>query len=279
MKRLSICENTTPGWSFEQDVKNYKNASINAISIGYDKIRDMEIETVENILKASRMKVSSLLLTGFFTLRDQERKEKKSCIIDPVKAIELAHRLNADYLLVLSGPPCMKNGGIKEAERITKISLQNLAPIAKTLNVRLGLEILHPMYLDSWSAISTIDQAMNIIESIDSENIGLVLDLYHIFWDPKLSEGIKRASGKIFGVHIDDWRCPTRDILRDRVVMGDGIIPIGQIIKDIQDTGYRGFFEVEIISNKIPPPDYFSLLETIGQSYVETIGAVLQNEI
>ena len=61
--------------------------------------------------------------------------------------------------------------------------------------------------------------------------------------------------------------------------MGDGIIPIGQIIKEIQDTGYRGFFEVEIISNKIPPPDYFSLLETIGQSYVETIGAVLQNEI
>ena len=279
MNRLSICENTTPGWSFEQDVKNYKSAAINAISIGYDKIRNMRIETVENILADSGTKVSSLLLTGFFTQNEKERQERKSCIVDPGQAVELAHRLKADYLLVLSGPARMKNGGIKEAEQITKDSLQYLAPIAEARNVKLGLEVLHPMYLDTWSAITTIEQALDIIESIDSEYVGLVLDLYHIYWDPKLSAGIKRAAGKIFGVHIDDWRFPTRDILRDRVVMGDGIIPVGRIIREIQDTGYDGFFEVEIISNTISSACYSDLLEKIKQAYIETIGNELQDNI
>jgi sugar phosphate isomerase/epimerase len=270
MKKLSICENTTIGWSFEQDIKNYKQASINAISIGYDKIQDLKIETVEKILNDSEMKVSSLLLTGFFTLNASERKKRKSCIVDPTKAIELAHKINAGYLLVLSGPPHMKKGGIKEAEKITETSLQSLVPLAKELNVKLGLEILHPMYLDTWSAISTIEQAMGIIERIDSEYVGLVLDLYHIYWDPKLSESIKRAAGKIFGVHIDDWRVPTRDILKDRAVMGDGIIPVSRIVREIQDTGYNGFFEVEIISNNIEPTNYHHLLERIKQAYIET---------
>ena len=279
MNRLSICENTTPGWSFEQDVKNYESAAINAIGIGYDKIRNMRLETVENILADSGIKVSSLLLTGFFTLNDKERQERKSCIIDLNQAIELAHRLKADYLLVLSGPPRMKNGDIKKAEQITKDSLKYLAPIAESQNVKLGLEVLHPMYLDTWSAITTVEQALDIIESIDSEYVGLVLDLYHIHWDPKLSAGIKRAAGKIFGVHINDWRFPTRDMLRDRVVMGDGIIPVGRIIKEIQDTGYDGFFEVEIISNAISSACYSELLEKIKHAYIETIGNVLQVNI
>lgn len=275
MKRLSICENTTPGWSFELDVKNYKKAGICAIGIGYDKIREMRIETVEKILEDSKMKVSSLFLTGFFTLSDSERKKRKACIIDSAKAIEMAHRLKADYLLVLSGPPYMNNGGIQEAEIITKKSLQELTPLAKDLDVKLGLEILHPMYLDTWSAICTLEQAIDIIDDVDSEHVGLVLDLYHIYWDPKLSEGIKRAAGKIFGVHIDDWRFPTRDILRDRVIMGDGIIPVARIIREIQDTGYEGFYEVEIISKKLSSTDYFNLIEKIKKAYTETIGTYI----
>jgi sugar phosphate isomerase/epimerase len=99
------------------------------------------------------------------------------------------------------------------------------------------------------------------------------------YWDPKLSEGIKRAAGKIFGVHIDDWRFPTRDILRDRVIMGDGIIPVGRIIREIQDTGYDGFFEVEIISNTISSGRYSDLIEKIKRAYIETIGNELRDNI
>lgn len=278
MGRLSICENTTPGWTFDQDVKNYRNAGIGAVGIGYDKIRHMEIETVEKILRDSGLKASSLILAGFFTLSDNEREKRKSCITDTAKAIELTHRLQANYLLILSGPPRLKNGGMKAAEQITKKSLLELAPLAADLNVKLGLEILHPMYLDTWSAICTLEQGINIIDDIDSEQVGLVLDLYHIHWDPKLSEGIQRAAGKIFGVHIDDWRLPTEDILKDRAIMGDGIIPVRPIIREILDTGYQGFLEVEILSNRLSPTDYPKLLENIKSAYVETIEPELQRK-
>jgi sugar phosphate isomerase/epimerase len=166
----------------------------------------------------------------------------------------------------------MKNGGIQAAQELTRDSLKDLAPLAEKLDVKLGLEILHPMYLDAWSAIFTIEQAMDVIEDVDSKNVGLSLDLYHTFWDPKLSEGIKRATGKIFGVHVNDWRFPTRDILLDRVLMGDGIIPIQKIIREIKETGYKGFFETEILSEELSKTDYFELLEKIKESYLKIIG-------
>jgi sugar phosphate isomerase/epimerase len=267
MQRLSVYENTTPAWSFEEDVKNYQKAGIKGIGVGYDKIRDMEIEDVEKILHDSGMQISSLVLTGFFTQDNKKRQELPFCIGDSTQAIELAHRIKAGYLLVLSGPPDMKNGGIKAAEELTRDSLRVMAPLAEELDVKLGLEILHPMYLDAWSAISTIEQAMDIIEDVDSRNVGLVLDLYHIFWDPKLSEGIKRAAGKIFGVHVNDWRYPTRDILLDRVLIGDGIIPVNKIIGEINATGYEGPFEIEILSEELSQADYFELLEKIKETY------------
>lgn len=272
MQRLSIYENTTPGWSFEEDLINYKKTGIKGIGIGYDKIRNMKIEDVEKIINDSGIEVSSLVLTGFFTQDQQKREELPFCIVDSIKAIELAHRIKAGYLLVLSGPPQMKNGGIKAAEELTRDSLRDMAPLAEDLNVKLGLEILHPMYLDAWSAISTIEQAIDIIEDVDSRNVGLVLDLYHIFWDPKLSDGIKRAAGKIFGVHINDWRFPTRDILLDRVLIGDGIIPVDKIIGEINETGYEGFFEIEILSEELSKTDYSELLEKIKESYQKIIG-------
>jgi sugar phosphate isomerase/epimerase len=272
MQRLSVYENTTPGWSFEEDVRNYQKAGIHGIGVGYDKIRDMEIEDVEKILHDSGLEVSSLVLTGFFTQDKKEREELPFCIGDSTQAIELAHRIKAGYLLILSGPPHMKNGGIKAAEELTRDSLRGMAPLAEKLDVKLGLEILHPMYLDAWSAISTIEQAMDLIEDVDSKNVGLVLDLYHTFWDPKLSEGIKRAAGKIFGVHVNDWRFPTRDILLDRVLIGDGIIPVHKIISEINETGYDGSFEIEILSEELAKADYSQLLEKIKESYLKIIG-------
>jgi sugar phosphate isomerase/epimerase len=244
------------------------------MSVGYDKIRHLEIEEVTKILNDSAMQVSSLILTGFFTLNRKEREEKPFCIADSSQAIELAHRIKAAHLLILSGPPHMKNGGIKAAEKLTQDSLKKLTPLAEKLDVKLGLEILHPMYLDTWSAITTLEQAMDIIEGVNSKHVGVVLDLYHIFWDPKLSEGIKRAAGKIFGVHINDWRFPTRDILLDRVVMGNGIIPAGKIIKEIDATGYEGFFDIEILSEELAATDYTALLEKIKESYKNNIGIV-----
>ncbi len=55
-------------------MRQYTKADIAGISLGYDKIRDMNIEDVENILNDSGMNVSSLILTGFYTLSKEEQE-------------------------------------------------------------------------------------------------------------------------------------------------------------------------------------------------------------
>ena len=184
----------------------------------------------------------------------------------PYYAIDLANKIKAETLLVIAGPPDFDNGGIKAAEDIVLENLEKLSRYAEEKNIKLGLEVIHPMYIDTWSAVTTIDQAMNIIDKINSKNVGLFLDTYHIFWDPNLYESLERASGKIFGVHINDWKYPTTGFM-ERVVMGQGIIPIENIIKEIYNNGYRGYFEVEILSGEISSNDYKNIIKNAVDYY------------
>ncbi len=266
MKRLSISEVTTPDWSFKEDVENYSEHGIPGIGVWYHKIRDVEIEEVKKTLRSSGLRVSSLLQAGFFALDRKKKEELSFCIPEMTDAVELAHEIGAEALEIITGPPDLTKGGIGEVEKLTICSLKEIAPLAEELNVRIALEPLHPMYLDTWSSIVTIEQAMNIIDEVGSGNIGICLDVYHVYWDPKLYEGIKRAAGRIFGVHIDDWRFPTRNF-GDRVIMGDGIIPLNAIVQVIEETGYTGCYEVELFSEELAKVDHDTLLERIKDAY------------
>jgi sugar phosphate isomerase/epimerase len=266
MKRLSISEVTTPDWSFREDVENYREHGIPGIGVWYHKIRDMGVGEVKETLGNSGLRVSSLLQAGFFTLDRKKMEELSFCIPEMTTAIELAHAIGAEALEIITGPPDLAKGGIEETEELTIRSLKEIAPLAEELNVRIALEPLHPMYLDTWSSIVTIEQAMDIIDEVGSGNIGICLDVYHVYWDPKLYEGIKRATGRVFGVHIDDWRFPTRNF-EDRVIMGDGILPLATMLRAIEDTGYTGCYEVELFSEELEKIDHNTLLERIKDAY------------
>lgn len=266
MKRLSISEVTTPEWSFSEDVENYKRHGIAGIGVWYHKIKDLDREEVLEKLSGSSLRVSSLLQAGFFTL-DRDEKEKLSfCIPEMGEAVKLAHAIKAEALEIITGPPKLSQGGIGEVEELTIRSLKEITPLAEELDVRIALEPLHPMYLDTWSSIVTIEQAMNIVDEVGSGHVGVCLDVYHVYWDPKLFEGISRAAGSIFGVHIDDWRFPTRNF-GDRVLMGDGIIPIATILQAIERTGYKGCYEVEIFSEELAKADHNVLVQQIKDAY------------
>jgi sugar phosphate isomerase/epimerase len=266
MKRLSISEVTTPEWSFKEDIENYQRHGIPGIGVWYHKIKEMDRAEVKERLSDSGLRVSSLLQAGFFTLDRHKKEELPFCIPEMIEAVELAHALGAEALEIITGTPDLVKGGIQEVEALTIHSLKEIIPLAEDLAVRIALEPLHPMYLDTWSSIVTIEQAMDIIDEVGSEYIGLCLDVYHVYWDPKLYQGISRAAGSIFGVHIDDWRFPTRNF-GDRVIMGDGIIPIASILQAIERTGYKGCYEVEIFSEDLAKTDHNTLLEQIKDGY------------
>jgi sugar phosphate isomerase/epimerase len=135
------------------------------------------------------------------------------------------------------------------ARRMVEEGTAAILPHAKAHNMPLAIEPLHPMYAADRACVNTLAQALDLCELL-GDGVGVAVDTYHVWWDPDLAAQIARAgaAGRILAYHICDWLVPTRDLLLDRGMMGDGVIDLTGIGGMIEKAGYRGFIEVEIFS-------------------------------
>jgi sugar phosphate isomerase/epimerase len=113
------------------------------------------------------------------------------------------------------------------------------------------------MYANDRSCLNTVEQALDLAKRIEPPTdelpvLGLALDAYHIWWDPNLARDIQRAgtARRIFAYHVCDWLVPTRDLLMDRGMMGDGVIDLPSLRAQVEGAGYRGLVETEIFSDQ-----------------------------
>jgi sugar phosphate isomerase/epimerase len=119
---------------------------------------------------------------------------------------------------------------------------------ARSAGVPLAIEPLHPMYCADRACVNTLAQALDLCDEM-GEGVGVVVDAYHVWWDPQLNAQIERAGDKrLLAFHICDWLVPTNDLLTDRGMMGDGVIDLPLLRSWMERAGYRGFHEVEILS-------------------------------
>jgi sugar phosphate isomerase/epimerase len=127
------------------------------------------------------------------------------------------------------------------------------------------------MYADTRSAINTLDQANSMAEYFNSEYVGVAVDVYHIWWDQNLKREILRCgkNNNLFAFHLCDWRNPTRDLLNDRTIMGEGVIPIQEIIDFVKAAGFKGYNEVEIFSDQYWAEDQDQFLDKIVNAYLD----------
>jgi len=135
--------------------------------------------------------------------------------------------------------------------------------------VKLGIEPLHPMYADSRSAVNTMTQALDMALELKDDHIGVTADAFHLWWDDRLEAEISRCGreGKLFSFHICDWKNQPCDMLNDRGLMGEGVINVPEIRGWVEQTGFRGFNEVEIFSNRYWAMDQGEFLRQIIQAY------------
>jgi sugar phosphate isomerase/epimerase len=128
--------------------------------------------------------------------------------------------------------------------------LARVLPHARGCGVLLALEPMHPMYAADRGCISTLHQMLDVVDGLGNDDgLGIALDTYHVWWDPELAAGIARAGKRIIGHHICDWLVPTRHMLNDRGMMGDGVIDFRAFRRMVEAAGYRGIQEVEIFSD------------------------------
>jgi sugar phosphate isomerase/epimerase len=235
-------------WNLAQAIDGCARHGIRGISPWRDKLAEMGVKEAAKAIRANGLTVTGLCRGGFFTAKDW--------LDDNRRAIEEAHALGAQCLvLVVGGLPAGSKDLARARERVQE-SISLILPEARKAGIPLAIEPLHPMQAAERACVNTLEQALDICDALGDDGrsaqcaLGVAVDVYHVWWDPKLEQQIKRAGNRILGYHVCDWLVPTRDLLNDRGMMGDGVIDIPQIRGWVETAGFAGYSEVEIFSKE-----------------------------
>lgn len=265
LSRLCLHTITTKPWSIEEAAEKYSAAGIKGITVWRDALSGRDIGKTGDMLRNYGLEIVSLCRGGFFPFKDKTGRE--TAIKDNRKAIEEAYKLGTKLIVLVCGSDPRQS--LEDSRKQIFDGISAVLPDAAQAGIRLAIEPLHPMYADARSAINTIAQANDMAEKLNSPWIGVAVDVYHLWWDPLLDEGISRCgkNGNLAAFHICDWKTPTVDMLNDRGLMGEGCIPIRKIRSWVEAAGFKGFIEVEIFSNEYWKQDQTRFLNKVIEAY------------
>ena len=248
---LSI--NTATLWescNLHRAAEAIRRHGIRGIAPWRDRVAEAGLRDAARIVRDNGLVVTGLCRGGMFPAAG--RKERRAAIDDNLRAVDEAATLEARCLVIVAGglPPGSKD--LAGARHMVRDGLGEILHYGRSAGVPVAVEPLHPMYCADRACINTLGQALDLCDELDpsaSGAIGVAVDVYHLWWDPQLQRQIERAGEKrLLAFHMCDWLVPTRDLLLDRGMMGDGVIDIPQIRGWMEAAGYRGMHEVEILS-------------------------------
>ncbi len=269
LSRLCIHTITTKPWAIETSAEKFAKAGVKGITVWRDTLAGRDIKKTGQLIRDQGLSIVSLCRGGFFPAATAADRAK--ALDDNRKAIEEAHALGAPLIVLVCG--AVPGQSLMESRKQIIDGIAALLPQCQATGVKLAIEPLHPMYADNRSAVNTLGQANDIVEQLKSPYVGVAADVYHLWWDPALETEIARC-GKLkalFAYHVCDWRTPTTDLLLDRGLMGEGCIPLRQIRAWVEATGFKGFNEVEVFSNRLWAMDQDEYLARIVRAYSDFV--------
>lgn len=234
-------------WNLREAVEACARHGIRAVDPWRDQVAAMGLAESGRVLKDHGMRVTGYCRGGMFPAADAAGRT--AAIDDNMRAIDEAAALGAECLVLVVGglPPGSRD--IAAARAMVAEGLAAILPHARACGLPLAIEPLHPMYAADRACANTLAQSLDLCDAL-GEGVGVAIDAYHVWWDPELPAQIARAGAakQILAYHICDWLVPTRDMLLDRGMMGDGVIDLKAIRTMIRQAGFTGPQEVEIFS-------------------------------
>ena len=220
---------------------------ITAIAPWRDQVAAIGLKEAAQIVASNGLQVTGYCRGGMFPAADATGLA--AAIDDNKRAIDEAAALGADCLVLVVGGLPGSSKDIAAARAMVADGIAAILAHARADRMPLAIEPLHPMYAADRACVNTLEQALDLC-SVLGDGIGVAIDVYHTWWDPKLRPQIARAGRerRILAHHICDWLVPTRDLLTDRGMMGDGVVDLKQFRADIEAAGFHGPQEVEIFS-------------------------------
>ncbi len=230
------------GWSPEQIIDACAARSMAGIVFWRREIGDRAIEIGERV-RAAGMEVVGLCRTPYLT-----GSEAPETLDEARASVDMATALGAEVLTIVTGGTEPGTKGVLDSQKVLAERVARLAEYAGDRGVKLALEPLNPMFGGNRTCLFTVRDALNVCRAIDAPNVGIAVDIYHVWWDTGLHNSLAEAGGRILGYHLCDWLENTRDMLLDRGMMGDGVVDLKAIRRDVEAAGYAGACEVEIFS-------------------------------
>lgn len=264
LTRLSINQMSISRIDLSEAVEACARADIAWIGVWRHKIVGPAVVAGRHIREAG-LRVSSLCRGGMFPAATAD--ERRSRIEDNLRAIDEAVAIGTDLLVLVNGPA--PNRDLAAARRMVEEGIAEIEPYAKACKVRLGIEPLHPMFAADRSVTVTLAQANQLAAQFDPRWVGVVVDVYHVWWDPQIYTEIARAGERVFAFHVSDWIIPLPDILTGRGIMGQGVIEIRKLREAVEAAGYRGPVEVEIFNQNVWKLPVDDALRAITAGYLE----------
>lgn len=230
---------------------------VRGISPWRDQVHAIGLTETARIIRAHDMKLSGYCRGGMFTATDDAGL--KLAGDDNRRAVDEACELKSACLVLVVGalPGALQGKAAHKDIALSRAQVHDgiaeLLEYARQQGMPLAIEPLHPMYAADRACVNTLEHALDLCDELDptrSGALGVAVDMYHVWWDPKLHDQIARAGkSRLLAFHVCDWMTPTKDMLNDRGMMGDGVINIRQARGWVEEHGFTGFSEVEIFSD------------------------------
>ncbi|MEU9198673.1 sugar phosphate isomerase/epimerase family protein [Streptomyces sp. NPDC048332] len=268
--RLSINQETIKQWSLPELAEGCAKAGVDKVGLWRAPVQEYGVERTAALLADHGLTVTSLCRGGFFTALDPA--ERARALDDNRAALDEAAGLSTDTLVLVSGGlPAGSKDLYGARERIAD-ALAELAPYAAERGVRLAIEPLHPMFASDRCVVSTLSQALDIAERFPADQVGVVVDTYHLWWDDQAPAQIARAGagGRIHSFQLADWITPLpAGVLLGRGQIGDGSVDFRAFRTAVEATGFDGPIEVEIFNEALWARDGAEVLAEVAARYVE----------
>ena len=250
MARVSMSQITTRGWSFERDVAVFAAAGVDGIGISIAKLDACGKSRAAHLLREVRLPVSCLTSSGFFPLGDEDGE--RAALARVREHLQVAAELDAACLLVLTGgSPRLE---WERAAARARPLLEALVVDAERARVRLAIEPTSQLRMDL-SFLHTFDEALDFVDAIGSPWLGVVLELNNAWIERRLYDNIRTRTDRIALVQVSDFKVGTL-AANERVVPGDGDIPLGGIMRALAAAGYDGWYDIELLGSAIEQEGY-----------------------
>lgn len=266
MARVSMNELTTYRWSFEEDVHHYQAAGFEGIGIWREKLADFGEEKGADLLAEAGLAVSTISWAGGFTGSDG--RSYADAIEDGLDAIRLAAHLRADCLLVHSGA----RGGHtnNHVRRLFRGALEKMLDAAEPLGITLAIEPMHRSCAADWTFLDGLDETLSVLDSLKSPRLKMAFDCYHLGHDDSIFSRLGELAKHVAIVQLGDARHTPRGE-QSRCRLGEGVLDLAGIVGAFIETGYGGFFDIELIGEEIEAGDYQELLAHSRQAFDDLV--------